>query len=147
MANQFSQPSGSVATSTTAKTVVAVITGSSIAGLLIGLRFSSDATVTSGQYLVEIVRFATDGTGTAGTPVKYGISQDAVVSTTKTNYTVEPSGTTTVVDAFWIPATGLDPELLPLGRELKIPVSTVLGIRVTAPSGTPNVRVTPLWEE
>ena len=146
MAGQFSQPSGSVATSTTAKTVVSVITGSSLPAELVGLTFSTDATVTSGQFLVEIVRFTSDGTGSAGTPVKYGGTQQTVVSTTKTNYTVEPTSAT-VVEAFWIPATSFTEIFWPLGREIYIPVSTVLGIRVTAPSGTPNVRATPVWEE
>lgn len=146
MANQFSQPSGSVATSTTAKTVVSVITGTSISALLIGLTFSSDATVTTGQYLIELVMFTTDGTGTAGTPVKYGPTQDTVVSTTKTNYTAEPT-TATVVDAFWVPATQPMEVFWPLGRELKIPTSRVLGVRVTAPTGTPNVRATVIFEE
>lgn len=146
MANQFSQPSGSVATSTTAKTVVSLITGSSISALICGLTFSSDATVTTGQFLVELVLFTTDGTGTAGTPVKYGATQDSVVSTTKTNYTVEPT-TATVVDAFWIPATSVTSIFWPLGREIKVPVSKVLGVRVTAPSGAPNVRASLIFEE
>lgn len=146
MANQFSQPSGSVATSTTAKTVVSFITNSTTPILLIGFTFSSDATVATGQYLVELVLFTTDGTGTGGTPVKYGISQAAVISTSKTNYTVEPT-TATVIDAFWIPATSLVSVLFPLGREIYVPVSRVIGVRVTAPSGTPNVRATPIIEE
>lgn len=146
MANQFSQPSGSVATSTSAKTVVSLITGSTISALIAGLTFSSDATVTTGQYLVELVLFGTDGTGTSGTPVKYGATQDAVVSTTKTNYSAEPTSAT-VIDAFWLPTTSMTQMLWPLGRELKVPVSKVLGVRVTAPSGTPNVRATLIFEE
>lgn len=146
MANQYSQPSGSVATSTTAKTVVSIITTSSMPVALIGLTFSSDFTVTTGQYLVELVIFTTDGTGSAGTVVKYGQTQATAQSTTKTNYTAEPT-TASVVDAFWVPATQMVSMFWPLGRELDVPVSRVLGVRVTAPSGTPNVRVTPIWEE
>jgi hypothetical protein len=146
MGNQFAQPSGSVATSTTAKSVVGLITSSTVPAELIGLTFSTDATVTSGQFLVELVQFTTDGTGTGGTPVKYGGTQVANVSTTKTNYTAEPT-TSTVLDAFWLPALSMTQLLWPLGRELFIPVSKIVTVRVTAPSGTPNVRATLIWEE
>jgi hypothetical protein len=37
--------------------------------------------------------------------------------------------------------------LYPLGREVQVPVSHTYGIRVTAPSGTPNVCVTLYFEE
>jgi hypothetical protein len=146
MANQYSQPSGSVATSTSAKTVVSLITGANVPAVLTGLTFSTDATVTSGQFLVELVLFTTDGTGTGGTIVKTGASQATSQSTSKTNYTAEPT-TPTVLDAWWVPAMSLTKDLLPLGREFYVPVSRVLGLRVTAPSGTPSVRATLHFEE
>jgi hypothetical protein len=136
---------GSVATSTTAKSVLSVIAGSVSSPAIIGFDFSSDGTVTTGQFLVELVRFTTDGTGTSATPFKLGGSS-TVVSTSKSNYTVEPT-TATVVASYWIPAAQLYGYVFPLGREISLGVSGLITVRVTAPSGTPNVRCNIWFEE
>lgn len=143
--SQFVTYSGAVATSTTAKTVLSLIAGASSAPTVIGLDFSSDSTVTTGSFLLELVRFTTDGTGTAATPFKLG-GMSTLISTSKSNYTVEPT-TATVVNAWFLPATQPWSYLWPLGRELTVAVSGLLAVRVTAPSGTPNVRAALSFEE
>lgn len=143
--SQFVTRSGTVATSTAAKSVLSLIAGSSSSPTIYKIRLSSDATVTSGQYLIELVKFATDGTGTAATPFKLG-GQSSVVSTSKSNYTIEPT-TPTVIDDFWLPAQQLYEGYDALGRELSVVVSTLVTIRVTAPSGTPNVKASIWFEE
>jgi hypothetical protein len=145
--SQFVLHSGSVALSTTAKTVAAVLLGATVAAELTELIISTDATITTGQYLFEIVTYTTDGTGTAGTIIKDGISQGSTTATAKTNYTAEPSGTVTTRRQLWVPAQNAVQFEWPLGRGLFIPVSTLFGVRATAPSGTPNMRTDMIWVE
>lgn len=145
---QFSVTSGSVATSTTAKTVLAITSTATNSPEVIGFDFSTDATVTTGVFLVELVEYTT-GTGTAGsTPTiqKMGSSQVAGVTTAGAAYSAEPTGPL-VMATWWILAQGTFAYLLPLGREFQVPVSKMFGIRVTAPSGTPNVRANLYFEE
>jgi len=139
-----------VATSTTAKTIVAVVNGSTTDLTLIGVEFSADfGTITAGSYLVELVSFnqAGAGTSTSETVNKVGgTGNTSRVSSVQRNYSAEPT-TGTVLNSWYIPAGGRELQLLPLGREYAIPASITLGLRVTAPSGTPNVRATLTWEE
>jgi hypothetical protein len=139
-----------VATSTTAKTVLAIVNGSTTQVNLIGLRFSNDWSVTAGVFLVELVSFdqTTAGTpGAAETVNKVGGTADTSRTTSvQRGYTAEPT-TGTPVDSWYVPAGGLYESLLPLGREIAVPPSKTYGLRVTAPSGTPNVRATLTWEE
>jgi len=111
---------------------------------LIGFDFSSDGTVTTGQYLVEVIKFTTGGTSAGATPFKIG-GTSSVVSTAAT-YSAEPT-TPTVVAALYVPAMQAYSYLYPLGREISLALSTMLALRVTAPSGTPNVRVNLYFEE
>lgn len=146
---QFSCSAAAFATSTSAKTAALVIAGSSVSPTLIGFDFSDDASLTTGAYKVELVSSTQAGAGTAGgsTVVKMGASQTTAVSTCGTSYSAEPT-TLTVLNTWYIPAIGgVLPMLYPLGREWQVPVSHSYGIRVTAPSGTPNVCVNLYWEE
>lgn len=133
----------------TAKSIVSVITGSTVTGRLIGFDVTFDgATATEVPVLVEIVRFTTDGTGTGFTPIKgNGEAQNrAALCTSKHTYTVEPT-TATVIRSFYIPATSGLPYAWPLGREQGyLPPSTVTTIRCTA-NATRNVAVNLDFEE
>jgi predicted outer membrane repeat protein len=100
------------------------------------LTLSFNASTAGTGIHVEIVRYTTDGTGTAYTPLKYNAAAQARVSlfSAKVNYTVEPT-TPTVVEQYEIPNTAGQFWQLPLGRELYLPPSTVTGIRVVTPAG------------
>jgi hypothetical protein len=79
------------------------------------------------------VRYATTGTGTTYTPLKYNGEGQARASlcTAKVNNTVEP-GTPVAVECWYVPNTAGQFWQLPLGREMYVPPSTLLGIRVTS---------------
>jgi hypothetical protein len=83
--------------------------------------------------LAELVTYTATGTGTAYTPKKLGAALGVARSTWKINDTVEPS-TPTVLAAWFIPPTSGLILQYPLGREILHPLSTVQGIRLTAPA-------------
>ena len=149
MASQFLCSSGSFATSTSAKTAAAVIAGGTVSPTLIGFDLSSDGTVTSGSFIVELVSYSQATAGTAGgsTVVKMGATQASASSTCGTAYSAEPT-VATVLCSWLVPAAGGPFSYLwPLGREVQVPTGKTYGIRVTAPSGTPAVRANLIWEE
>lgn len=137
------------ATATSAKTAAAVIAGGTVIPTIIGFDFSSDDTLTTGAFKVELIITAQSTAGTAGgsTVVKMGATQGAATSTCGTSYSAEP--TTVTVLATWYVAAAGGPfsYLFPMGREFVCPVSHTMGVRVTAPSATPNVSVNLYWEE
>lgn len=149
MAECFSVTNGGVAlVAATAKTVAEVATGAAVSARLVSADVTFDASTPTAGVKVELVRYTTTGTGTAYTPLKYnGEAQNrAAVVTAKINDTVEP-GTPTVVATYYVPNTGGVLYQLPLGRELYLPPSSFLGVRVTAPTGTPNCAVNCVIEE
>jgi hypothetical protein len=94
---------------------------------------SFDASTAAAAIKVELVRYATTGTGTTYTPLKYNGEGQARASlcTAKVNNTVEP-GTPVAVECWYVPNTAGQFWQLPLGREMYVPPSTLLGIRVTS---------------
>lgn len=149
MANQYSCSAAAFATSTSPKTAALVIVGANVPALMIGWDFSCDDTLTTGAFKVEFISTNQGGAGTAGgsTIVKMGATQAAAQSTVGTSYSAEPT-TVTVLNTWYVPAAGGPyPYLYPLGREYFCTVSHSYGIRVTAPSGTPNVCVNLYFEE
>lgn len=120
-----------------AKTVAEVTTGSTTTARIISVDLTTKNGVTSqnSEILVELVRYTTASTGTAYTPTKMnGEAQNkASLCTAKTNDTVEPAGTVTVLKSWYVPSTSGALQQLPLGREIYIPASTILGVRCNAP--------------
>lgn len=150
MAECYSVHTGALAiAATTTKTFASIITSATATGRLIQASVSFDGTGSLTPPAIEIVRFTTDGTGTAYTPLRFnGEGQArAAVATAKTNYTAEP-GTPTVVESYFVPNTSGMFWQYPLGRELYLPPSTVTGLRIVTASGvTGNVRVNLAFEE
>lgn len=134
-------------TAATPRTIAAVIAGAAVSADLVQAAVSFDAAAAAAGIKVELVRYTTDGTGSAYTPTRYnGAAQMmAAVCTAKTAYTVEPT-TPTVVEAWFVPNTGGQFWQLPLGRELVIPPSSLLGLRVTSPAAV-NVAGNLIFEE
>lgn len=148
MAECYSVTNGGVAlVAATAKTVVEIATGSTVTARVVAVDVSLDASVATAGVKVELVRFTSTGTGTGYTPGKFNADAQnrAANATAKVNDTVEP-GTPTVVLTYYVPNTAGGSWQLPLGRELYIPVSAFLGVRVTA-AGTPNCAVNVVFEE
>lgn len=150
MAEVYSVQTGALAVSaSTTKTYLGLITSATSTGRLVAASVSFDEDAATLNPAVELVRFTTDGTGTAYTPLRYNADGQnrAAVFTAKTNYTVEPT-TPTVVETWYIPITSGQFWQLPLGREFYLPVSTVTGLRIVTQSGvTGNVRINAQFEE
>lgn len=131
----------------TAKTVIELAAGAAIQADIVQAGVSFDASVPAAGVKVELVRYATTGTGTAYTPLKYNAAAQGLASvvTAKTNDTVEP-GTPTVVEVWYVPNTAGQFWQLPLGRELALVASTILGLRVTSAAAI-NCGANLLFEE
>lgn len=150
MAEVYSVTTGTLAvTASATKCFAAIITGATQTARIVQVAVSFDGASALTAPAVEIVRYVTDGTGTAYTPLKYnGEGQNrAALCTAKTNYSADPT-TSTVVESYFVPNSAGQFWQLPLGRELYVPVSTALGVRVVTVAGvTGNVRVNLLFEE
>lgn len=131
----------------TAKTVIEVAAASTQTARLVQASVSFDAAAAAAGIKVELVRYATTGTGTAYTPLKYnGEAQNrAALCTAKVNDTVEPA-TPTVVECWYVPNTAGQFWQLPLGREVYVPSSTLMGIRVTSAAAV-NCAANLIFEE
>lgn len=117
----------------TAKTVIEIAAPATATARVVQAGITFDAASAAAGIKVEMVRYATTGTGTAYTPLKYNGEGQARASlcTAKTNDTVEP-GTPVPVEVWFVPNTGGQFWQLPLGRELYVPSSAIVGIRVTS---------------
>lgn len=146
MTVQYITKTGTVAlAAATVKTVIELTTNANVPCEWIALNVSFDGVNAAAvPVLVEICTYAATGTGTAYTPKRGGQAVGTSQATAKINDTVEPT-TPVVVDDFWVPPTGGLFYQWPLGRELFQNVSTVQGIRLTAPAAV-NARVS-LWTE
>jgi hypothetical protein len=145
----FTAPTGpaAVAVSTTAKTVLALTVGTANQPSLTEFGISSDGT--TGSLFVEIgfLTGATAGTATAGTMQQIrGWPAQASAQSSAYNYTVEPTAYTVIVRQLILPMP-FTPFVLqfPLGREptgivTAATAGKIIGVRVTASAGTPNVR-------
>lgn len=136
MTVQYAVTTGAVAlTAATAKTVVEVTTTANVPCEWISVDIMFDGvTATAVPVRVDFCTYAATGTGTAYTPKRLGQAVGSPASTVKINDTVEP--TTPVILFSWYisPTSGLLYQW-PLGRELFHNVSTIQGIRLTAPAG------------
>lgn len=149
MAAQFSVTTGLTAlTAATAKTMIELSTTANTSAELIALSVSSSylTTATPLTLTVELGTYTGTGTGTAYTAKRVGTGVGVAQTTAKINDSAEPAGFTSIhVWDLTLPGDRLDYQW-PLGREYFLTTSAFNGIRVTAPVGTPSVRVT-LWFE
>lgn len=105
------------------------------------LRTSQYTHKTSEQYLLQVQRITTTGTGTSTTPLLKEPQTAALgaarIGTCKTADSVEPTYTasTVLVQAGVNALTGRD-IVYPPGQELWISPSAILGVAVITPSGT-----------
>jgi hypothetical protein len=84
--------------------------------------------------LIELVQFDADGTGTAVTPTALDSGETASITTSKTNYTVEPTTNPVVKSLFPLSPQGITAEkAFGPGEELLVPISKILGFRGTMP--------------
>jgi hypothetical protein len=135
-------------TAATAKTVALIATPVTRKMKLkqITLGFDSVDAANTGV-LVELVRYAADGTRTAFTPVAVDQSTPPALCTAGVNYSAEPT-TPTVLDVL---------RMTPVGSTLILPfppddeptanISTFHGIRLTSPQAQSNVSVSLLYDE
>lgn len=147
MATQYSVSTGSTAlTAATAKTIIEGSSTANVPPEWIAVDISFDGvTATATPVRVDFCTYSATGTGTTYTPKRLGQAVGTAASTWKINDTGEPS-TPTILFSWFIPPTSGIFYQWPLGRELFHPVSTVQGIRCTAPAGV-NVICNLLIEE
>jgi hypothetical protein len=133
----------------TAKTVLAWINGATRRCRLLTVQFGG-ASVTQADppMLFEIVRFTTDGTGTAVTPTALEPANPAAIGTAKANYTVEPTTPTVVYEDRVSPIGNTFIWEVPPGREIYCAVSNLLALRLTAlTNAQSNLRASMTVEE
>lgn len=136
MTVQFITTAGPTAlTAATAKTMIEVSTTANVPCEWISVDIMFDGVTASAVPVrVDFCTFAASGTGTGYTPKRLGQAVGTAASTVKINDTVEPT-TPTVLFSWYVPPTSGIWYQWPLGRELFQNVSTVQGIRLTAPAG------------
>lgn len=133
----------------TAKTVLAWINGATRRSrvLEINVGFNSQ-TSTDAAVLLELVRFTTDGTGTAVTPAASDTGNPAAIGTSKYNYSVEPTTATVVwVQRITPQQGGTMVYQIPMTRERVCPISNLIALRMTAAQAQSGVRATMQVEE
>jgi hypothetical protein len=145
MATQYNISTGSIAlVANTAKVVIEVPTGSVAPYQVVAVEMGFTATL-AGSVLVEWGTYTTTGTGTTVTPEKYGQDQgpSAILGTVKVNDTAAPAGFARgTLPAWRVPLPGgLYSVLFPYNREMYVPVSTNLALRLNSTRAC-NVHVT-----
>lgn len=140
MTVQYLITNGSQAlTAATAKTVIEASTTANVPCEWIALDITFDGVTASAVPVrVDICTYAATGTGTAYTPKRLGQAVGTAQTTSKINDTVEPT-TPVILMSWFIPPTSGQLYQWPLGRELFHNVSTVQGIRLTAPAGVNTI--------
>lgn len=132
----------------TAKTVLMITAPANHRVRLLGWSVAFDSTnPTAEPVQVELCRYSAAGTFTSLTPAKRDPSLAETLQVTAGHTaTVEPSGTTTVIDSLEVhPQMGYE-KVYAWGQELLIEGGGRLGIRCTAPAAV-NCRAKLDWEE
>jgi hypothetical protein len=147
MTVQYVISTGAVALSAaTAKTVIEASTTANVPNEWVAVDITFDGVTASAVPVrVDFCTYAATGTGTAYTPKKLGQAVGTAQTTSKINDTVEPT-TPVILFSWYIPPTSGVMYQWPLGRELFHTVSTVQGIRLTAPAAV-NAIVNLTFEE
>jgi hypothetical protein len=139
MTIHIAQRSAIAMTASSSKTLVTVTAGSTKRLRLkeIGISFN-DTNAALVPVLVELLRGTADGTGTGLTLAQNDLASEAPIATAKHTHTVEPTYTANQVLASWYvtPAGGLFVMQYPLGDEIIIPTTGVVGIRYTTGAST-----------
>jgi hypothetical protein len=134
MATQYSISTGAMTyVATTAKTAIEIPSSATAGITVIGMELCFGMAAASSA-LVEWGTWATTGTGTTVTPLKYGTGQGVALNagTVKVNNTVEPASFTVGTLPTWrIPLPGMYSILYPLGREFFQPASVNRALRIT----------------
>lgn len=118
----------------TAKTMIEVTTNANVPCEWIGVDIMFDGvTATAIPVRVDFCTYAATGTGTTYTPKRAGQAVGTAQSTSKINDSAEPT-TPTILFSWYVPPTSGMWYQFPLGRELFHNVSTIQGIRLTAPA-------------
>lgn len=118
----------------TAKTVMELTSSANVPPEWIAFDLTFDGVSASAVPVrVDFCTYAATGTGTAYTPKKFGQSVGVAATTVKINDTVEPTTPSILFSLYVPPTSGLSYQW-PLGREMFQAVSTVMGVRLTAPA-------------
>jgi hypothetical protein len=131
----------SIAASVTNVVPISLACGATVAACLIGFDISFDSVATgagAAPILVSVVRTSTvsSTTGAAYTPLAFNSLLHSAVTTARTGDTVGGTLVGTGVLKSWLvsPTSGLSYQW-PLGREIDVPHSTFLEVRLTSIAG------------
>lgn len=136
MPDYTTKPAAVVAvTGTTAKTVISIITAATrrarIKRVTVG---GLSVTASHAPGTVQLIQYDSDGTGTAVTPTALDAAETASITTSKSNYSAEPSTGAVVRSTFSLSPQGVTLEkAFGPGEEIVVPVSKVLAVVVTMP--------------
>ena len=135
MATQYAVCTGTLAlTAGIKKTAIEIPSNSTMGITIIGLELSFSHTA-AGSVQVEWGTYASSGTATTVTPLKYGTGQGvaAVVGTVKVINTIEPTTPVYGTLPSWvIPLPGMYSVLYPAGREFFQPASVLRMLSLTS---------------
>lgn len=140
--------SGSVAASTSGlKSVLSVIAPSTFGVDLLKARIGFDGvTASNAPVNIQLAVFTADGTGTSNSSIQQAYGRSITTGfTSKTNYTVEPTGLTVLEDGLLTPNGGVLWYDFPLGNSPDSAVSGGFVIRASAGASV-SVRAS-LWFE
>lgn len=132
----------------TAETLLQLVTGSTRRAKIVGFTLSfSSVTATDVPVLVEFLLQTTAGTASAATPQPDDQADPAAIATAQATFTAEPTAST-VLRAFTLTPVGghITCDLEAMAKEIKMLVSTRVGLRVTAPQAQSNVHAE-VWHQ
>lgn len=146
MATRYVATQSAIATGTSLKTLVEIATTSTDRAVVYEwwIEFAGTSS-TAAPILVELLRATAAITGTTLTPVK--LTDFAPTATLTAKHTSSGEGTPgDVLEKHYVHPQGGLIKQYPLGREIEVPVSSFLRIRVTAGADV-NAAVGMAWEE
>lgn len=134
----------------TAKTALQLVAGATRRSKIkeIGVSFAS-VTSTDAPVLAELRTQSTAGTSSAFTPFPLVPDDPAAIQTARNLFTVEPTDVALVYPGPWrvTPVGGLFIYQWPEGEELRVAISTRVGLRLTSPAALSNVRAYMIYQE
>jgi hypothetical protein len=145
-ASKFVATQKVIPTGTALKTLLEIATPATARATLFKWWVEFDGVTANTPALVELVRASAAITGTALTPVKYDDFAPASLMTVRHTATAEGTPTD-ILEAHYVPPTSGYQWSDPMGRDISVPISSFLRIRVTVPTTGVNACVGMCWEE
>jgi len=149
--HQYRIESGAISLSSgTAKTALQLVTGATRRAKILEVGLSGvSVTSTDPAILMEFLLQTSAGTSSSYTPALIDLGDPVAISTALNTITVEPSGTTAVGPGPWqvTPVGGLYVYPFASDQEIRVPISTRVGLRLTSGSSLSGVHAYLVFQE